>query len=145
MAAAYGLALGAFLIQSDSKEKLLTDLDAVSQMLAATRPTAVNLFWALERMKLVAQQYLDVAEIKAVLRQASQDIREEINDDGDLETENKIKIGDVSQEEVLKEISKDFPDIAAKNNIAPAETKKPVKKAPKKTRKKTRKRKRRRK
>lgn len=82
----------------------------------------------------------DVTEIKAVLRQATQDIREEFNDNGDKEPQIELKAEDVSQEEVLKEISKDFPEIATKK-IAEVETKKPKKK----TRKKSRKRKRRRK
>jgi methylthioribose-1-phosphate isomerase len=46
-AAAYGVALGA---------RAGAPLDEVYAMLAATRPTAVNLFWALERMKRVRPQ-----------------------------------------------------------------------------------------
>lgn len=67
VAAAYGLALGANAINADSKEELLTKLDEVSKTLAATRPTAVNLFWALDRMNRVAQQGQTVPEIKAAL------------------------------------------------------------------------------
>src|SRR5437763_17106488 len=32
-------------------EQLRTEFDAIAQTLAATRPTAVNLFWAIDRMK----------------------------------------------------------------------------------------------
>lgn len=67
VAAAYGLALGANSINTDSKEEFLTKLGEVSKTLAATRPTAVNLFWALDRMNRVAQQGSTVSEIKAAL------------------------------------------------------------------------------
>jgi methylthioribose-1-phosphate isomerase len=46
-AAAYGVALGARQIAAGAK----VTLDDVFEILAATRPTAVNLFWALERMR----------------------------------------------------------------------------------------------
>ena len=51
-AAAFGLALGArrLLASEQDKQRFLTALLAIKTMLAATRPTAVNLFWALERM-----------------------------------------------------------------------------------------------
>jgi methylthioribose-1-phosphate isomerase len=50
VAAALGLALG--IRQSPAEGNELRDaLDRVSADLAATRPTAVNLFWALERMR----------------------------------------------------------------------------------------------
>src|SRR5919202_231632 len=49
-AAAFGLALAGLQSQAATREDLLKDLDAASKVLAAARPTAVNLFWALERM-----------------------------------------------------------------------------------------------
>ena len=52
--AAYGVALAARESRAESVEDLLTDLDTARKGLAATRPTAVNLFWALERMHRVA-------------------------------------------------------------------------------------------
>ncbi len=67
VAAAYGLALGANSINTDSKEEFLNKLDEVSKTLAATRPTAINLFWALDRMSRVAQAGSTVSEIKAAL------------------------------------------------------------------------------
>lgn len=67
VAAAYGLAMGANTINTDSKDEFLTKLNEVSETLAATRPTAVNLFWALERMNRIAQQGSDVSAIKAAL------------------------------------------------------------------------------
>jgi len=65
--AAYGVALGAQGIEATSKKELLAKLRPISETLAATRPTAVNLFWALERMNRVAKAGESVAQIKAAL------------------------------------------------------------------------------
>ena len=75
-AAAYGLALAALRSRAKTAEELKADLEEASRVLAATRPTAVNLFWALERMRRVAEQALPsgpeaartalVAEAKAI-------------------------------------------------------------------------------
>jgi methylthioribose-1-phosphate isomerase len=54
VAAAFGLALAARASQAVTFDGLLADLDVASKALAATRPTAVNLFWALERMRRAA-------------------------------------------------------------------------------------------
>jgi methylthioribose-1-phosphate isomerase len=67
IAAAYGMALGAQGIETESKEEFLAKLRSISETLAATRPTAVNLFWALDRMNRVVEAGNDVAEIKAAL------------------------------------------------------------------------------
>jgi methylthioribose-1-phosphate isomerase len=49
-AAAYGLALAARKVRGNSKKELLTGVGAAARELAATRPTAVNLSWALTRL-----------------------------------------------------------------------------------------------
>lgn len=67
VAAAYGMALGAQRIEERSKQEFLAKLRPVSEALSATRPTAVNLFWALERMSRVAERGDDVAATKAAL------------------------------------------------------------------------------
>jgi methylthioribose-1-phosphate isomerase len=68
IAAAYGLYLGAREIQTTDRTRFLQELDKVSKTLAATRPTAVNLFWALNRMMAVAQQTAgSVEQIQAAL------------------------------------------------------------------------------
>ena len=51
VAAALGLALGARNTSSEAAA-LRTEWDDMCGLLAATRPTAVNLFWAIERMRL---------------------------------------------------------------------------------------------
>src|SRR2546430_11103634 len=54
VAAAFGVALAARQSRAATFDALLTDLETAIKGLAATRPTAVNLFWALERMRRVA-------------------------------------------------------------------------------------------
>lgn len=51
VAAAYGVALEALRMQSLPRPAFEQALDAGVALLAASRPTAVNLFWALERMR----------------------------------------------------------------------------------------------
>jgi methylthioribose-1-phosphate isomerase len=53
--AAYGIALAAVQSQAADAATLLAELEQVAQMLRRTRPTAVNLFWAIERMLAVAR------------------------------------------------------------------------------------------
>jgi len=51
--AAFGVVLAARASRATTFDGLLADLETASKGLAATRPTAVNLFWALERMRRV--------------------------------------------------------------------------------------------
>jgi methylthioribose-1-phosphate isomerase len=77
VAAAFGVALAALASPAGDAAGLLRDVDAAVRGLAATRPTAVNLFWALERMRRWAaerrERPLDrlraglVAEAQAIL------------------------------------------------------------------------------
>jgi methylthioribose-1-phosphate isomerase len=57
VAAAMGVALGARAIIADTHESFFRQLDNVCDVLGRTRPTAVNLFWGLERMKRVAEAH----------------------------------------------------------------------------------------
>ncbi|HEX6531523.1 MAG TPA: S-methyl-5-thioribose-1-phosphate isomerase [Nitrospira sp.] len=77
--AAMGVALGAQVISATDYEPFAKELVGVCQRLAATRPTAVNLFWAIERMKqtLLASRGEPIAAIKAALLKESQAILEE--------------------------------------------------------------------
>ena len=54
VAAGYGLVLGARRSRSRGRAGFLRDVERARAQLAASRPTAVNLFWALERMSRVA-------------------------------------------------------------------------------------------
>ena len=51
VAAAMGLALGAQRSKATGTRQFVTEFQRLADVLAATRPTAVNLFWAIERMK----------------------------------------------------------------------------------------------
>ncbi len=75
--AAYGLALGAGHSQAASTEQLLKEVDAIAGALATTRPTAVNLFRALDRMQAAARNGGGVEEIKERLVAEAQHIDRE--------------------------------------------------------------------
>src|SRR5687768_8933620 len=51
VAAAMGLALGVRQTKVTGTTRLAAEFYKLCEMMAATRPTAVNLFWAIERMK----------------------------------------------------------------------------------------------
>jgi methylthioribose-1-phosphate isomerase len=56
VAAAFGLVLAARSSGASTVDALTADLDVALKGLASTRPTAVNLFWALDRMRRVAAE-----------------------------------------------------------------------------------------
>jgi methylthioribose-1-phosphate isomerase len=56
IAAAYGLCVGLQRERSRDEQAFFARLEEVAAYLASSRPTAVNLFWALERMKGVAHK-----------------------------------------------------------------------------------------
>lgn len=53
VSAAYGVALGAMRSTAKSTEGFAPEFEKICKRLAATRPTAVNLFWAIDRMKVL--------------------------------------------------------------------------------------------
>ncbi len=55
MAAAYGLCLGLQRVRQAVEAEFFGRFDEVREYLASSRPTAVNLFWALDRMTRVAE------------------------------------------------------------------------------------------
>lgn len=56
VSAAYGLALTAFHSKAKTKEELLKELEESAAVLRNTRPTAVNLFWAIDRVMKKAKE-----------------------------------------------------------------------------------------
>jgi methylthioribose-1-phosphate isomerase len=60
IAAAFGAAFGARDIEAGDFAGFYARLEEVCALLADTRPTAVNLFWALERMKGVTRAHQDL-------------------------------------------------------------------------------------
>jgi methylthioribose-1-phosphate isomerase len=74
VAAAMGIALGAKNSRAESAGELKRDLDQICDILGKTRPTAVNLFWAIRRMreKFERVRILPIAQIKQELIEESQ-------------------------------------------------------------------------
>ncbi len=74
VAAAMGVALGAL-----HSKNLEADMPHICETLGKTRPTAVNLFWAIERMKQVyaANRHLSAETIRERLVAEAQKVREE--------------------------------------------------------------------
>ena len=75
-AAAYGVVLGVRSSHARSGAALVAVAERVADYLATSRPTAVNLFWALSRMKATARAHADlsVPRLKARLLQEAQTI-----------------------------------------------------------------------
>ncbi|PYS70618.1 MAG: S-methyl-5-thioribose-1-phosphate isomerase [Acidobacteria bacterium] len=70
VSAAMGIALGANQSVGTSIADLQDDFDYICKVMGATRPTAVNLFWAIERMRKTfedAKSLEDVEQVKKVL------------------------------------------------------------------------------
>lgn len=75
--AAYGVVLAAARITAADMPGFLTELDQAIEMLGATRPTAVNLFWALRRMRAVARGAATADEARSRLLAEARAIHEE--------------------------------------------------------------------
>ena len=69
VAAAMGVALGAQQSQATTMPEFEREFDAICNVLAGTRPTAVNLFWAIRRMRDKFEQLrtLPIEKVKAEL------------------------------------------------------------------------------
>jgi methylthioribose-1-phosphate isomerase len=85
--AAYGVALGAKQVLEESKSYLdfKAKLEMVINRLAATRPTAVNLFWALKIMKLILEAGQNEDDIVVALETEAMNIERQ-----DIETNRKM-------------------------------------------------------
>lgn len=70
IAAAYGVVIGTVNADESSFDGFYSEFKRVSDYLASSRPTAVNLFWALERMNrvVIENKQLPVKEIKELLQ-----------------------------------------------------------------------------
>jgi len=87
VSAAYGMVLGAAEYRGDDVEGFLKHVDGVAELLKNTRPTAVNLFWAIERMLKVAyaNRHRPVGDIKEMLLKEADKMAQE-----DVETNRRI-------------------------------------------------------
>ncbi|MGI8641426.1 MAG: S-methyl-5-thioribose-1-phosphate isomerase [Pyrinomonadaceae bacterium] len=81
VSAAYGIALGVKNFVGTNAADLEEELDYICDVMSKTRPTAVNLFWAIDRMKRTFQKAKaegkSISEIKQILIQDAKDIHEE--------------------------------------------------------------------
>jgi len=81
VAAAMGVALGARNITANDAAQFEQQFQLVCEVLAGTRPTAVNLFWAIERMKTLYEKLksegLSLAEICVRLIEEAKHMHEE--------------------------------------------------------------------
>jgi methylthioribose-1-phosphate isomerase len=81
VAAAMGIAIGMRRSASTGTQKFAAEFHKICELMAATRPTAVNLFWAIERMKRTfasaAEAGESVEEIKGRLDREAQAIHDE--------------------------------------------------------------------
>ena len=64
---AFGLALAALQSKASTKAELLNDLEDARKILFATRPTAVNLDWGLQKIMNVAKSGNSIEEIKQLV------------------------------------------------------------------------------
>ncbi|MDD5433948.1 MAG: S-methyl-5-thioribose-1-phosphate isomerase [Nitrospira sp.] len=79
VAAAMGVALGAQDIETEDFSEFFSELEKICAHLGSTRPTAVNLFWAIERMKrfVLSIKGKPVAVIKKALIDESNRVLQE--------------------------------------------------------------------
>lgn len=79
VSAAIGVYLEADKVQTEDMDVFCEEFLKAKNYLATSRPTAVNLFWALDRMGAVVEQNKDksVSEVKALLREEAMRIHDE--------------------------------------------------------------------
>src|SRR3990172_966248 len=79
VAAAMGIALGAIDIKSKERKEFVKQFNHICNVMANTRPTAVNLFWAIDRMKRIVKENpkLGADELKERLVEEAKRIYEE--------------------------------------------------------------------
>ena len=79
IAAALGAVLGTWNSTATTYDEFAAELKSATDYLATSRPTAVNLFWALERINRTAAEnsHLDIPALKARLLAEAQEIIEE--------------------------------------------------------------------
>ena len=80
VAAVFGVALAAYHSRAEDTDALRKELEKAIDRLSKTRPTAVNLFWALKRMKeLISKDYVSPEELRnAVINEANKIFEEDL-------------------------------------------------------------------
>ena len=79
IAAAFGMDIAARASTATSRDEFLADLERARAYLATSRPTAVNLFWALARVfqRVVTDETSDVSVLRASVREEALALLEE--------------------------------------------------------------------
>jgi methylthioribose-1-phosphate isomerase len=79
VAAAFGIALAAYSSKADTYKEFSLDMKKAKNCLALTRPTAVNLFWAIERMLnlINIKKDVDLFKLKDIILQEAENIARE--------------------------------------------------------------------
>ena len=79
IAAAFGLDIAARASMANNRDAFLSDLDQAKTYLETSRPTAINLFWALDRVygQVVAELTDDVERLRRVVRAEAATILDE--------------------------------------------------------------------
>ncbi len=96
--AGMGIALAAKNSEAKNIGEFREEMDRVFEIFAATRPTAVNLFWAINRMKKITSQINDIEELKKALKKEALQILEDdvrINREMGLNGRRFLEDGDV--------------------------------------------------
>ena len=74
---AFGLALAAIQSKASSKEELSNDLKKAKEILLATRPTAINLKWGLDKIMQVAKHGSDVDDVRKSIIETAKKMADE--------------------------------------------------------------------
>lgn len=79
IAAAYGMYLGIKDLPENAFESFWVEVERIAEYLESARPTAVNLHWALKRIKTTIQAHKDkeISEIKEIVLKTAQTIHDE--------------------------------------------------------------------
>ena len=77
VSAAFGVVMAAYQASIDNVTMLREELEKSIQVLLSARPTAVNLRWALERMRVVSLDHDQVGDIQVALEKEAQRMADE--------------------------------------------------------------------
>lgn len=78
VSAAYGMYLGARDIKTHDRAQFLIELEKIGDYLRSTRPTAVNLFWAIDRvLKTAKETNVTIEELPKLLLETAKKIQAE--------------------------------------------------------------------
>src|SRR4051794_15146698 len=81
VAAAFGIAIGMRRSTATGTQKFAAEFQKTCDLMAATRPTAVNLFWAIEKMKHAFGAAVQAGQAVAQIKDALDREAERIHDD----------------------------------------------------------------